>query len=837
MKTILTYVRNTFASALAITMALVLPTACEQEEFAVEGGNNALSINLSLADEEPAFTRTEEAATPRERAINKLDIYVFKKSDGTLMKHYKLGSTITGAKTVVDPYWTRSGYELNTEYEVYVFANGPEALASQDFADVTAMKQYLVTENRDFIVNPSSFLMDGYTTWKPQNKSDQLLDNVVIKRSLAKLQLKAGIGTGLINKMHDDHYVLMRPLYKASSMAMRTTLTADGITNYDPNLLISGFTNPLVVSPDLNPNATEAFVDPSNAPEYIIEAYSYRFSWTAAEYVEKTPKMLLSFEFRDDSDTTIPETDRPRSYHYYMVPLVSSATTGIESNYLYKANVIINSYGSTEEVVENEEVNIKYEVVPWDTSSQTDAGASANISTTHLTFLSVSPENPAIYEGDEGVMKYITLTYSASDDVQLVDISSYYRNNMNVETPFPNKSAITNSPNPNGTDAHYSVTLDKNNHTIKVGSMIPINKTVKYIKFTVKMGSMTEEVTVRHFPEDFVLNIPGLWSTKGTERTRGSVIYSSIKDDPSVPEGYTYTTEISTSANRPNGDGWTVVYNATKAYSNSGNGAINDNWRQETSRNQPSEYPGNGWQTRNGNPRYFRWYRWERYAYSYKYVDYNNTDWVMWDIKNGTNQDSNFRAKYYAGGNYRPIHHLTSRNSHQAYDAGSSLNNNHMYVIQTGATSNNYVIGKPILDSNYQSQDNVVSPAFMMASQLGAVSAFSGNNAARDAATHCHTYMEVAVDGHRYTDWRLPTKREIAFITQYQYNTNASDVIVEVLSGYQYYTLSGELQIANSNDTQRSAGVRCVRDLTPDDIRYLNGEMTGAEETAYNNNY
>lgn len=822
MKTILTYVRNTFASALAITMALVLPTACEQEEFAVEGGNNALSINLSLADEEPAFTRTEEAATDRERAINKLDIYVFKKSDGTLMKHYKLGSTITGAKTVVDPYWTRSGYELNTEYEVYVFANGPEALASQDFADVTAMKQYLVTENRDFIVNPSSFLMDGYTTWKPQNKSDQLLDNVVIKRSLAKLQLKVGIGNGLINKMHVDNYVLMRPMYKASGMAMRTTLTADGITNYDPNLLISGFTNPLVVSPDLNQGVTETFVDPANAPEYFIEAYSYRFSWTAAEYVEKAPKMLLSFEFRDDSDTTIPETDRPRSYHYYMVPLVSSSTTGIESNYLYKASVIINSYGSTEEVVENEEVNIKYEVVPWDTSSQTDAGVSANISTTHLTFLSVSPENPAIYEGDEGVEKYITLTYSASDDVQLVDISSYYRNNMNVITPFPNKSAITNSPNPNGTDDHYSVTLDKNNHTIKVGSMIPINKTVKYIKFTVKMGSMTEEVIVRHFPEDFVLNIPGAWSSRSgnapayNDYRSNANNYTELWEVSKTSPGYGYTNVrvqiTEADYNVFNSEGYSVsreyYYGYGYVY------ILNDYWRVYALINN-----------------------------SMKWIDWAN-DQANHNAQRGY-QDAHFRAKVYnsTDGLIYPIY--DNRVNNNRYNATRTtevprsmrgLTNNHMYVIQTGAASTTHVTGRPTLDNNYQSQDNVVSPAFMMASQLGAVSSFSGDNAARDAAAHCHTYMEVAENGHRYTGWRLPTADEITYITNYQYDDNAQDVIVEILGGRLYYTLSGGTQVANPNGEDGVTYVRCVRDLTPDDIRYINGEMDGAEESAYNLN-
>ncbi len=124
-----------------------------------------------------------------------------------------------------------------------------------------------------------------------------------------------------------------------------------------------------------------------------------------------------------------------------------------------------------------------------------------------------------------------------------------------------------------------------------------------------------------------------------------------------------------------------------------------------------------------------------------------------------------------------------------------------------------------------------------MASQLGAVSSFSGDNAARYAAAHFHTYFEGAVDWHKYTGWRLPTADEITYITNYQYDNNAQDVIVEILGGKLYYTLSGGTQVANPNGEDGVTYVRCVRDLTPDDIRYLNGEMTGAEETAYNNNY
>ena len=148
-----------------------------------------------------------------------------------------------------------------------------------------------------------------------------------------------------------------------------------------------------------------------------------------------------------------------------------------------------------------------------------------------------------------------------------------------------------------------------------------------------------------------------------------------------------------------------------------------------------------------------------------------------------------------------------------------------MYVIQITATSENYVLGRPSLDANYQSNDHVVSPAFMIASQLGAVTPFTGNNAARNAAIHCGQYMEVATDGTRYTGWRLPTNEEIKVITTYQYDSDVihDGTMAEVLSGRRYYTLNGTSEEANPDD-DGGTFVRCIRDLSADEVEKLNSK-------------
>lgn len=146
--------------------------------------------------------------------------------------------------------------------------------------------------------------------------------------------------------------------------------------------------------------------------------------------------------------------------------------------------------------------------------------------------------------------------------------------------------------------------------------------------------------------------------------------------------------------------------------------------------------------------------------------------------------------------------------------------NNRMYVVQiTNIPQNSeYKIGHVTkIDSNTkQSQEDVVSPAFMLASQLGTVTPF--NNGV-DASNHCDKYVEVRTDGKKYTDWRLPTASEIGVITKYQYEEN-QNVIDEVLRGGYYWALNGNQVKANPNKSTEGF-VRCVRDLSPEEVKEL----------------
>lgn len=165
------------------------------------------------------------------------------------------------------------------------------------------------------------------------------------------------------------------------------------------------------------------------------------------------------------------------------------------------------------------------------------------------------------------------------------------------------------------------------------------------------------------------------------------------------------------------------------------------------------------------------------------------------------------------------------------YDSGkpaSGIDNNRMYIIQVSSTKNStYNIAHPIAGANGYSTDNVVSPAFMIASQLGAI--YTNYLNKEDAPGHCKTYREVDVNGNKYDNWRLPTAAEIKFIADFQkesFKTNSKaekQPIKTVLSGQYYYTMDGK-----SIDTGMSnsgTAIRCVRDLTPKEVEELDKQM------------
>jgi len=227
-----------------------------------------------------------------------------------------------------------------------------------------------------------------------------------------------------------------------------------------------------------------------------------------------------------------------------------------------------------------------------------------------------------------------------------------------------------------------------------------------------------------------------------------------------------------------------------------------------------------------------------------------------------------FSAKYFytTGGYIRSATNTENATTSQGHgwQNNTSLTNRNKYIIQITETSNNYVLGRPVNNS-----DHVVSPAFMIASQLGATTSRhpgrpgsgtnSYSNRATEARNHCTTYKEVDQNGKSWEGWRLPTREEVGVILRYQ---NAGyDTMEPVMTGSYYWTLEGAavatgkneqtgqwdsnwatlysntandyLYRANDDQYYRDGGrynvhntyIRCIRDLSPDEVKTINAKI------------
>lgn len=212
-----------------------------------------------------------------------------------------------------------------------------------------------------------------------------------------------------------------------------------------------------------------------------------------------------------------------------------------------------------------------------------------------------------------------------------------------------------------------------------------------------------------------------------------------------------------------------------------------------------------------------------------QYSSRSKSGWVTPENLGGTKRDikNNGGYAYYARYVEKGSYGIKLK---EFYNGRSweDINNNRMYIIQVSSTKNStYNIAHPIAGTDGYSKDYVVSPAFMIASQLGAI--YTEYLKKSDAPDHCKTYREVDVNGKEYDNWRLPTAAEIKFIADFQkesFRTNDNEEkkpIKTVLTGQYYYTMDGESIDTGMSDS--GTAIRCVRDLTPEEVDELDKQM------------
>lgn len=180
--------------------------------------------------------------------------------------------------------------------------------------------------------------------------------------------------------------------------------------------------------------------------------------------------------------------------------------------------------------------------------------------------------------------------------------------------------------------------------------------------------------------------------------------------------------------------------------------------------------------------------------------------------------------------------------------ANTPADNNRMYLVQISSTNEQYTVARPNLTGTGvgsvtalgEENNRLVSPTFMLASNLGNI----GDVNWAKAQDNCKYYVEYSIYtidkadrlngktydeyGHRcFDDWRLPTYAELQIIAGYQ--STQSKVMDVVLTDDYYWAADtntylikdnpGNDEIPTGTDSKNDGKVRCIRDVTPDDLK------------------
>ena len=748
-------------------------TACEQEDMdrhteTVGDGNR---IILDLASASLPVTRDAVTATGAETAVSHLDVLIFNQ-DETKKWYERISISKVGKVTLSAK---RSKFEADTKYWVYLIANSTAATAvfeAQDF-NLTQLKGMTQEDERIHVTGlnisaanaPQTFLMDGiaYPIGKEEpktseavvlnngNKADDTELQVTLRRAAAKIVVNISHGTDV-------------------EFGDSPSSNAAGAGYYLRNM---PYSTSVIAPPSIDAETAKLRTpDKYNGPSFFnwtkdkitVTSYAYAHVWDNASTLEKEVRLIVNIPMlytphNEDGQSTGDSEYFANSY--YQIPV--SKAQKLDRNTCYQVNVTVNAPGGSDPSEPLSLTDISYAVYEWE-KEQINVGGETDLPA----FLTLNEYEMEMHNmADDNT----TLEFASSSEVTATIGRVYYIDKFGQEkelTRITNGNPdewgenIGSSARPNWKNrCTIKITPDKNiNGKIHVHGEVPGNNAVRYIEFTVtNEQKISRKVMVAQYPLTYITNVEGDYS---------------YRDDfeSSAPDGTSGLTTWLLLAGKNKNDIIGKEYDSNQRF---------DDWITSCS------WSNNRWNYGQGTQAFF-------------------VSKVAQNISASTGlcQICYYSWEEQTGWFGRPPY---SYNIATSYVSG--LNNHRMYHVTITATSDEYTLGRPRITGGKTDPgaDNavLVSPSFMLASQLGAVLAAKNVDI---AARHCEQYVEVARDGTVYDDWRLPTKAEVNIIYKYQ---NDSDAMDEVLSGDRYWSASGLVtkpEVFSTNDQ----AIRCIRD-------------------------
>lgn len=742
---------------LKTVMLLPLLAACSSETDSFLSGTgtegNAIVLQFSTGDT-PLSRATVPSEEGAEVAVEYLDVFIFEESGGK--KHYERVTGCTDKEGTVTLAAKREDFAADTGYWVYLIANSTHATVDFDaIADLNSLKA-MTQQDRDIFLTglgdiseaPQSFLMDGIAYADAQEPA-------------------AAAPVVLYNGVKSDDTKLKVTLRRAAAKVIVHIKKGEKVT-FDQELegAIPGYylrnmpyTTSLLAGvggeADLRtPGLVNTDYFDWTAEQITVTAYAYAHEWADAS-LEKEVRLVVNIPMRY-TDESGNETEYVSSY--YQIPI--SEHKVLERNTCYQVTVTVNAPGALDPSEPEELTDIQYSVKNWENINVDINGDDRPI------FLYVNEEEMEMHNIAED---NTTLYFTSSSEVTATIDKVYYTDKFGqtktlvLHTDGDNNYAenIGSDRRPNWINkCKIQIIPNKGiNGKIDVYSTIPDNNTIRYIDITIKNKEGIErKVTIAQYPLEYITNILGWYSYRddfeGTtyELLKGQNVEGKEYDSPNRITNWICGCTWD--------DGWSY-----------GKGdEDNDFFGSKVA----GPVATSGENAGKAHIYYYRWTEksgwWGRPPYTYS-------------VSNGS-------------------------------DVWRNYANPRMYHVRITASSGTYTVGRPKITNGITDpgKDNaeLVSPSFMIASQLGAVRSAGNENI---AASHCEQYVEVYKDAEsgetiHLRDWRLPTKAELEIIMEFQYKTNAA--MDEVLAGPSYWSASGLVYNNKGSDSEKA--IRCVRD-------------------------
>lgn len=714
----------------------------------------------------PSVVQTRIAADPtlNENLVRKVDVFFF--SNDVLYKHV-YATLGTDYRIVLAGADWKTQFP-DAQYDVYVVANRHEDTDLSGISTVAELMKLIDTDNKVYRVegermseletySGKTFLMDGKVTWTPPATDDATIE-VDLKRAAAKIVVNVSFSEDFITDQIDIISVRKK------------------VVNYVPQAMAfadAGYQE-MEVMGDAGASGF-AYTDYTNGEQGtdrrdVLYAYTYPNHW--GENMERETYLLVNVPYNDNNGTDKTNDDTQYLHNYYKVPIRFSADMDelhLDRNMQYTVNVTIDRKGNTEIDGPVPLNHPTFNVAEWKT-------VDINVDNDSPNYLVLSDYDIEMHNEEEVTIEFFSSSSLAANNMGVQIREAYY-----VDKSGTNKTTqnyyVSYRDNPIAEDVDITdlceITWDENTLT---GT---ITFKSQYVSEYVNIWNQhfdnilaATNITARYFTLD-VTNTDSPATTKEVKITQYPLEYIM-----GVPGWYSTRSDF--------GADWEDHGDLTGV---------------KTEFDRSPTVSNNTFSSKYYFERETTWQGTQKYIYTY--VAERQSRGTGWDreyyytIEQGTNQDSQ--------------------------------NNNRMYLVQLTSTNSEYTIARPkttideddgqlITVDDDEQNNEVVSPAFMLASQLGTVTA---NLTWDQAQTQCKNYIEVIKYNdnttRRLDDWRLPTAKELEVIARYQ--DEQPQVMDEVLRGKWYWSAYQNTRYTvPGDDKQQSTGARCVRDVTPADL-------------------